>query len=273
MKPTNTIIQAREDTLAEYVRKLWYNRHLITVLAGRDLKVRYAQTYLGFAWLLLQPLPSVAVFSFFFGYLLQVDTGPLPYPIFALTGMMGWNYFSNLSISSGNSVNENQQLIKKMNFPKLILPLSKVLSGGVDVLVWMIIMLPLSLFWGLPLHRTLILLPVFVAINALTGLTIGLFISSLSFKQRDLLQIAPSLINFAIWLTPVFYPTSILPIKVSWLMYLNPMAFVLAGYRYCFSGGQTPDIAYLYGAALWLVLLFMALHLFRKAEDKIIDYI
>ncbi len=267
------IINDRPDNAAGYIKKVWKYRSLILTFAKRDLKVKYAQTYFGIFWVLLQPIPSVVVFTFFFDRLIKVDTGVLPYPVFALVGMVGWTYFSNLTNGVGNSLIESQHVLKRFYFPKLILPIAKVITGGVDFFVtFLVIIVAMILFRVYPSY-TLVFFPVFLLLNIIAGFAIGVWVAALTFRFRDLQHVAPFVINFAIWLTPVFYPTTVLPSSLSYIMYFNPMALVVAGYRYSLAGDQLPDYHLLISVIPVLVTLVLGLRYFRKVEDEIVDFI
>lgn len=267
------IITAEPDSFKEYLRKLWKYRSLIGTFARRDIKIKYAQTLFGFFWVVLQPFPSVIIFTFFFGSLIKVDTGLLPYPVFALVGMIGWNYFTSLTGGIGNSLIESQHILKKIYFPKLLLPLSKILVSGVDFLIALAVIMLVMLFYRVTPGISFLFLPLFLLLNILCGLSIGTWISALTFRYRDFQHIAPYIINFSIWLTPVFYPATILPNSLEYIMYLNPMAFTLEGYRYALAGGAAPSARYLISVIPVLTLLLAGLWYFRRIEDDIADFV
>ena len=267
------VITPEIEPLGKYLQKVWRYRSLILTFAYRDLKVKYAQTFLGFFWVLLQPLPSVIIFTFFFGTLIHVDTGLLPYPVFALIGISGWNYFTNLTSSVGNSLVESQFILKKIYFPKIILLLSKILVGGCDFIITFMLIVVAMLFYRVMPSISLVYFPVFLVFNIITGFSIGIWISALTFRYRDLQYIAPYIIVFSVWLTPVFYTTTILPKNVEYLMFFNPMAFVIEGYRFCFAGGQPPSTRYLMSVIPVFILFFTGLWYFRKVEDDIADFV
>ncbi|GIV34455.1 MAG: transport permease protein [Chitinophagales bacterium] len=270
---TIQVLSARPDSFKTYLLKIWQNRALITTLAKRDLKIKYAQTFFGVLWVMLHPLPSVIIFTFFFDRLIQVDTGPLPYPIFALIGMTGWYFFTNLAFGAGNSLIESQQLLKKLAFPKLILPLSKVLSTGVDfIMSFFITILAMFLFSVYPGY-TVVFLPLFILLNIFIGLTLGIWLCAVSFRYRDVHHFLPNVVNFLVWLTPVFYPTTILPEKLHYLMYINPIALVIEGYRFSLTGMALPSPWYALSMIPVLILFLVGITYFRKIEDKIVDYI
>jgi lipopolysaccharide transport system permease protein len=266
-------ITAEPDSIGVYVSKLWKYRTLLVTFAKRDLKIKYAQTLFGFFWVVLQPFPSIVIFTFFFGSLIKVDTGTLPYPVFALVGMIGWNYFTNLTSGVGNSLIESQHILKKIYFPKLLLPLSKILSSGVDFLIAFGVVMIAMLIYGVIPSAYVLLLPFFVLLNILCGLSIGIWISALTFRYRDFQHIAPYLINFSVWLTPVFYPTTILPSSLEYIMYMNPMALTIEGYRYSLVGGDMPNKQYMTSIIPVLLLLFSGLWYFRQKESQVNDFV
>ena len=267
------IITAEQPSLSNYIGKIWRYRSLIITFAIRDIKIRYAQSFLGFFWILLQPLPSIIIFTFLFGRLIKVNTGALPYPVFALTGMIGWNYFTNLTGSIGSSLIDSQHILKKIYFPKLILPLSKVLVGALDFTVSFLLIIGALFLYAIHPTWTIIFFPLFFLFNILTGFCIGIWLAALTFRYRDLQHVAPFVINFSIWLTPVFYPTTILPTEVSYIMYGNPMALVIEGYRYTLVGGIPPSPYYIFSFIPVLLLLAVGLYYFRNVENRIAELI
>jgi len=267
------VISSEPADLGQYMSRVWKYRSLILTFAKRDIKIRYAQTLLGVLWIFFQPVPSILIFTFFFSFLVKVDTGKLPYPVFALLGMCGWTYFTGLTNNIGNALIESQNILKKIYFPKTVLLLSKILSGAVDFSAsFLLIIVALILFRVMPSWH-IVFLPLFFVLNILVGLSVGTWISSLTFKHRDIQNIAPAVINFSIWLTPVFYPTTILPKQFNYLMYFNPMAFVIEGYRFCLTGENMPDKHYLISIIPMLFVLFSGLLYFRRVEDEISDYV
>lgn len=266
-------ITAEQPSFYTYLQKVWKYRSLVTSFAVRDIKIRYAQSFLGVFWILLQPLPSILIFTFLFGKLIKVNTGALPYPLFALTGMIGWTYFTNLASGIGSSLIDSQHILKKIYFPKIILPLSKVVVGALDFLVSFSLIIIALLMYSVHPSWTIIFFPLFFAFNILTGFCIGIWISALTFRYRDVQHIAPLVINFGVWLTPVFYPTTILPVEANYVMYANPMAFVIEGYRYTLVGGTAPSANYILCFVPVLVLLAVGLYYFRRVENRIAELV
>ncbi len=266
-------IQAKEDSLVTYLKKVWNYRYLVIVLASRELKVKYAQAKFGILWSALQPLAGMLVFTLFFDKLIKIKGMHSPYPLFAFSGMLGWNYFSFILNEASTSLIQNQTLIQKIYFPKFILPLSKVVVGLIEFLISLVVMLLLMLVFDHPLPWTIVFLPIVILINILVGLCITIWINALTVRNRDLHHIVPYMINFSIWLTPVFYPGSIIPERYFWLTYLNPMAGVLDGYRYVLLGEACPSIHYSYIFLIMLLLFVSGLMYFKKVERYVAELI
>lgn len=271
MEKKRNVITAGPDSFIQYLSKAWQYRSLAVTFTRRDLRVKYAQTWLGIGWTLIQPIAGLLIFTLFFGYLFKVDTGNMPYPIFVYLGLTSWNFFTYIFFQGATSVLDNRELIKKVYFPKIILPFSKVLTGGVDYLLSLLILLVLIPVYGYPLSWKLVFVPLFVLYVILIGISAALWLSLLTFRKRDLYHIVPFVINFGIWLTPVFYTSSILPPEYRFLFMLNPMATVVEGFRYCLSGGPWPHVGYLYSVPVVLLLFVGALLVFRKMEDRMTD--
>ena len=233
MSMPKTIISAEPDSLGVYLKKIWQHRSLIVTLAKRDLKIKYAQTILGLAWTVVQPLVAVAVYTLFFSALLNFET-EYPYILFVLSGVLLWGLFNYIFIQGSNSLLSNQDLIQKLYFPKMILPLSKVLVAFTEFAVISILFIALMLVLQTG-HMSLRLLwiPLVLFLIVLFSLGIALALGAATIKNRDLNHIIPFLINFGIWLTPVFYPVNILPEKYIHFLYLNPMAALIQIFRWC----------------------------------------
>lgn len=241
-------------------------------LAIRDIKVQYAQTALGFLWSVIQPLTSLLIWTFFFDKLIDVDTGAIPYPLFAFTGMIGWYFFSHIFNHAGTSLVNSQDLIRKIYFPRIILPLSKVLVGMVEFSISLTLLFIMMLIMGVPPTINVLFLPFFILFNIITGLSFGIWLSALTIRYRDFQHIIPYLINLGIWLTPVFYPSTIIPKEYNFVLYINPMSAVIAGYRWCLFGGEL-SANYLYGFIPVVILLVTGFIYFRKSEATIADHI
>lgn len=248
-------------------------KDLFFQLAYRDLKVRYAQTALGVIWVVFQPALNLVIFTFIFNKVVKVETGGIPYPVFALAGLCAWSYFSFLAWQSANSLIGNQNLIKKVYFPRLIIPLGKALVGFVDFGVYLLFLMVMMLWYGFLPGAEIIFLPLFILINILFGLAIGIWVSALTIKYRDFQNIIQFVVQIGVYVTPVYYPATIVPEKYQLLYHLNPMAGIIEGFRWSLTGiYPPPPIAYL-GIAFTLILLFTGLVYFRKVERTMADLV
>ncbi|MBA2293724.1 MAG: ABC transporter permease, partial [Actinobacteria bacterium] len=204
--------------------ELWAYRELLYFLVWRDVKVRYKQAALGAAWVVLQPLLMVALFSLIFGPLLDVQTGGIPYPLFVFAGLLPWQIFATALAQSANSLVTNQQLITKIYFPRLLLPLAAVLAGLVDFAVTIVLLVALMLWYGVGPSPTVLLLPLIVPIVLLTALSVGTWLSALNVRYRDVQHLVPFLTQFWFFATPIAYSSTMLPESWRSLLGLNPMA-------------------------------------------------
>ncbi len=266
------VIEARGTGLLTYLRRLKEYRSLIVVFARRDLKAQYAQSVLGILWAAIKPILALAIFTLFFGSFIDLsDKVEVAYPLFAFSGMVSWYYFTFLIVQAGTSVTNAQHIITKIYFPKLILPLSKVLVGLVEFGISLILLFVLMLFLGHTPGWPILLLPLFLLLNVLVGLTVGIWLAALTTRYRDFSHLLPYLVNFLIWLTPVFYPTTIIPEQYAKFLYWNPMAGVIAGFRWSLLGDVQPDLRYLWGFLPVLLLFGLGLRYFIKVERAMPD--
>lgn len=266
---TRTIINAEQEKLKDYLKKVWKHRSLIATLAKRDLKIKYAQTILGLTWTVLQPLVAVLIYTFFFSSLMNFETG-YPYVLFVLSGILLWGLFNYIFTQGSNCLYQNQDLIRKLPFPKLILVLSKSLVGLVEFSITFSIFILLFLYYGQELYLQVVFLPLTILFLCLFSLGSALFLNALTLKNRDLNHIVPFFVNFGIWLTPVFYPVQILPESFKNLIYINPIAAIIQMFRW--SMFNEPLNAWvIIGLSLSLIIFIVGLLSFKKMEDKIID--
>ena len=268
-----TIITAQRQKALPNIKHLIKYRALIWSFSKRDLKIQYAQTMLGILWSILRPLTGLLIYTLFFGYLLKVGAGSIPYPLFAFSGMICWYLFSYVLAGSGTAIIESQYIIKKVYFPKIILPLSKVMVGIVEFSISLIVLLLLMFIWGVIPGFKIILLPFIILLIVAAGLSIGIWLSALTIRFRDFHHIIPYLVNFGIFLTPVFYPAILIPSGYEFLIYLNPMAGVIEGMRWMLFGGAIPSVYYAVGVLPVLLLLFTGLYYFTKMESEMVDII
>jgi lipopolysaccharide transport system permease protein len=267
------ITGAGSKSLKEYLKSIVQYRQLLWVLALRDIKVQYAQTLLGMFWSALQPLTALVIYSFFFVYIMKVKTGEIPYALFVLSGISAWNYFGYIVNTAGVSLMQSRELIKNLHFPKIIIPLSKAISGVTDFSVSLLLVIAAMLFTNHIPGIELLFLPLFMAGAVLCGLAVALLLSTLTIRYRDAHHIIPFFIGFGIWFTPVFYPTSLLPEGYRYLLYYNPMAGVIAGFRWSLFGGNPPSGYYFLPFIPVLLLLVYSVYRFKNSENKIVDWI
>lgn len=255
------------------LRELWRYRELFYIFTWRDIKVRYKQTLLGILWALLQPFFLMVVFSLFFGGLAKIPSDGIPYPIFVYAGLLFWNYFAAALTNSGNSLIDNENLIKKIYFPRLILPLTPAITPLIDFGIALFIYG--GLFWYYHFTPTLlgiILLPVLILISFLSAAGLGIFLSSINVRYRDIRFIIPFLIQSLFFLTPVIYPTSLVPEKAQWLLALNPMTGVIDAARAGLIGQSSIDFRLLAVSAVLAVSLFiLGVYVFRRTEGIFSD--
>lgn len=257
------------------LKELWQYRELFYIFAWRDIKVRYKQTVLGITWVIFQPLVSMVVFTIFFGNFVKIPSGNLPYPLFVLCGLVFWTFFSNTLSSASSSLISNENIIKKVYFPKVILPLSTVITGSVDLFISLILLFIVGLYFKfIPPLSILIIIPLGYFISFLTASGLGLFFSALNVKYRDVRYIIPFFIQILIFLTPVIYPTSIVKSSSKFLFALNPMSAVIESTRGVISGNSNIDFLALGVAALIsLIIFFFGLAFFNATEKFFADII
>jgi lipopolysaccharide transport system permease protein len=254
--------------------EVWQNRELLYFFVWRDIKVRYKQTAVGAAWAILQPFLTMVVFSLFFGKLAHIPSEGLPYPVFYYSALLPWTYFAGALQNSTNTIVENQRVITKVYFPRLVLPLSAVISGLVDFAVALLLFFGMMLYYRIAPTWHLLLLPAFLLLALLTALGVGLWLSALNAIYRDVKYVLPFLVQFWLFASPVAYPTALVPEKWRWVYGLNPMAGVIEGFRWSLSGQGAPPGRLLYASAGVLVLLlFGGLAYFQKMETTVADVV
>jgi lipopolysaccharide transport system permease protein len=254
------------------LKKIWQYRALISAFAIRDIRVQYAQTKLGILWSLIQAITAALIINLFFGILLKVPVPNIPYIIYAFPGMMAWYYFSYIVNNSGTSLSQSQHIIKKVYFPKLILPLYKTIVGLVEFLIWFILLAIMLIYYSQPIYINVIFLPIAILMNVITGLSIAIWLSALTVRYRDVYHIIPYLVGFGIFVTPVFFDTTMIPQNYHFLIYFNPMAGVIAFYRWCLLNIDF-SFYYLLGLIPAGFLFISGLFYFRKVEGIMADVI
>lgn len=269
------VINSNRKLLAVNFKEIWQYRELFLIFVWRDLKVRYKQTFFGAAWVIFQPVASTIIFTYFFGRLAKIPSGDLPYSLFVFCGLVFWNFFSNALSHSSNSLIENEGIVKKVYFPRLILPVSCIITGFVDFVINLILLLAVMLFYGYrPLAITLIVLPIGIIATIVTSIGLGLFLSSFNVKYRDVRYILPFFIQILMFLTPVIYPTSMVRYSNRLLMAVNPMGGVIESARVVLSGGTNVDWLFIVISCVSSVLIFvLGLIYFRLTEKFFADIV
>ncbi len=256
------------------LHELWEYRELLYFLAWRDIKVRYKQTVLGAAWAIIQPFFTMLVFSLFFGKLAKVPSDGIPYPIFSYAALVPWTFFSNGLSGSSNSLVGSANLIKKVYFPRLVVPFSSVLSGVVDFVLAFIVLLTMMLYFGIVPTWSVVWLPLLLLLALVTALGVGLWLSAMNVQFRDVRYAVPFLTQFWLFATPIAYPSSLLAEPWQTLYGLNPMVGVVEGFRWSLLGTDTapgPIIAVSSLAAL--ALLVSGAFYFRRMEKTFADVV
>jgi lipopolysaccharide transport system permease protein len=266
-----TIRSAAPDSLKTYMSHVWQYRTMVWVFALRDLKIKYAQTFLGLLWSLIQPITALLIYTVFFDLLMHMNTGSVPYSLFVFSGIICWNLFSYIVNAGSMALVNNQHIISKIYFPKIILLLSKILMGLIDFGISFVILVLLMAVFKATISIEILLFPVFVIMTALIGLCIAVWLSALSISYRDLHHIVPYLVNFGIWVTPVFLPVTLIPARYSFFIYCNPLAGVIEGFRWCLFGSSNFSFHFIYSFLVTLLLLVAGLVYFNKVEDRLID--
>jgi lipopolysaccharide transport system permease protein len=255
--------------------ELWQSRELLFMLAWRDIKIRYKQTLLGIAWVVFQPLVNTVIFSFFFGKVAKIPSGSLPYPLFVLSGLVYWTFFSNALTNASSSLVVNEDIIKKVYFPKIIAPLATIIPTFLDFFInFLLLGIALIIYARLPSLLSLVIIPLGIVITLLTIAGIGIFFAAVNVKYRDVRYILPFFIQLFLFITPVIYPTSILRKDHLYLIALNPMTGVIDSLRTVISGSNNVNYAILAIGFVSSILIFCTgLYYFHKTERYFADVI
>lgn len=263
------IVDADKSSFSLNIRELLSYRDLFYVLSYRDLRVRYAQTFLGLLWAGIQPIATLMILTLIFGRAISVDTGGIPYPLFALAGMTVWNYFSFVMAQSGSSIILAQEMVKKIYFPRIIIPFSKGIVGFVDFLITFLFLMVLMFYYNYtPTIRILYSL-LFILLTVLASLGVGVWLSALTIRYRDFQHIVPFMVQLGLYVTPIAYPSTLIPEKYLLYYYINPMAGIVEGFRWSLIGGL-PLNQYVYISFVCAFLLFISGLIYFKRTEKII---
>jgi lipopolysaccharide transport system permease protein len=258
------------------LRELWAYRELLFFLTWRDIKVRYKQTMLGVLWVIIQPLVMMLIFTLLFGRLagLAQWTGGIPYPIFAFAGLLPWTFFASAVTNSSNSLIGSTHLITKIYFPRMIIPAAAVAAALLDFALAFVILAALMIYYGIGVTWTILLLPALVALVTLFSLGVGVILSALNVKYRDVRHALPFVVQIWMFVSPVIYPTTMVPERWRWALGLNPMTGIIEGFRTALLGRAAVDWSLLaISAVVTLVLLICSAFAFRRMETSFADVI
>jgi len=247
---------------------------LLYFLVLRSLKLRYKQTVLGAAWAVLQPLLTMAVFSVVFGHLARLGSDGLPYPVFALSALVPWTYFANALSQAGNSLVDQHQLLTKVYFPRLLLPLAAVVAGLVDLLISFVMLLVVLAWYGITPSARLLAAPAFAVLAAASALAPGIWLAALNVRYRDVRHVIPFLVQIWLFATPVAYSSTLVPERWRPLYGLNPMAGVVDGFRWMIAPeAHAPGVGIAMAIGAVAILLTAGLYFFRRMERSFADVV
>jgi lipopolysaccharide transport system permease protein len=267
------VIEPTSSRFAISLRDLWVYRELLYLMAWRDIRVRYKQTLLGVAWVILQPLITTLIFTIVLGRLAQIPSDNVPYALFAYTGLLGWTFFSGAVTNTSGSLVSNANLITKVYFPRVIIPGAAIGARLVDLGIGFAILAGMMLYYRLPPTWHLLLLPVPVALLIVLSMAIGMWTSALNVKYRDIGAILPTLIQLWMYVSPVVYPLSLVPRRWQWLYLLNPLTGIIKAFRSSVLG-QSLDLTSLAASgAITLGLLTYSALVFRRMERQFADIV
>jgi len=271
-KPVVTI-EAHKSWVPLNLRDLWSYRELLYFLMWRDIKVRYKQTVLGAAWAVIQPLVTMIIFTYFFGKLARVPTDGVPNPIFFYTGVLLWTFFSNGVTNGANSLIGNSNLITKVYFPRLIIPSAAVGAGLFDFAIASILLAGLLVYYGFPVTWAYLMILPLIVLTTLFALGVGIWFSALNVRYRDVRYALPFLIQVWFFVSPIIYPSSLVPPEWRWVLALNPFTGIVESFRASLFGRQTPWVALAYSAGVAVLMLVYSSYTFRRMERRFAEFI
>ena len=274
-EPKTIYIKPSKGLAALNLRDLWIYRELVFFMVWRDVKVKYKQTLLGMAWAVIQPVMTMLVFTFLFGRVAKLPTDGIPYPVFSFTALLPWGLFVVALNQGSRSLVAHNNMVTKIYFPRLILPMSSVFAGLVDFAIAFVILIGLMFYYQVrPAYELLWTLPLFLLLAVITALGVALWLSAINVKYRDVNQALPFLTQFWLFVTPVAYSSSIISDRWQIVYSLNPMAGVVNGFRWALLGsGNGPDVTFWVSAGISAVILVSGLFYFRSMERTFADTI
>ena len=267
-----TVIKSSKGWVSLNLKAIWEFRELLYFLTWRDIKVRYKQTLIGAGWAILKPLLTMIVFTIFFGKMAKIPSEGIPYPIFSYSGLLLWTYFSTSVTMSSNSLVGSRNLITKIYFPRLFMPLAPTLAGLLDYAIAMSILILMMLFYHITPGPSLLLLPFLLLCGFLSATGVGMWLSAINVKYRDVRYAVPFLVQIWLFATPVIYPTSMLPEKFRWILSLNPMAGIIEAHRACILNHQSINWnSLVISLAMTLLIFITGVFYFRRMERTFAD--
>jgi lipopolysaccharide transport system permease protein len=273
-QPETIFIKPSTGLAALNLRDVWLYRELVLFMIWRDIKVRYKQTLLGAAWAVIQPVLTMLVFNFVFGTIAKVPTEGIPYPIFSYVALLPWGLFSAALNNASRSLTTNQNMVTKIYFPRLVLPLASVLGGLVDFAIAFLILIVMMIYYKITPTSAIWTLPLFLILTVVTALGVALWLSAINVQYRDVNYVLPFLTQFWLFLTPVAYSAKVISDKWQIVYSLNPMAGVVNGFRWALLGTNTgPDIYMAVSVGIALLFLISGLFYFRSMERTFADTI
>jgi lipopolysaccharide transport system permease protein len=255
------------------LEELWKYRELVYFLGWRDIKVRYKQTLLGASWAIIQPVFTMLVFSLFFGKLARMPSDGIPYPIFTYVALVPWTFFANVLSQSSNSVVSSSNLIKKIYFPRLIIPVSTIFAGLVDFIFAFLVLVLMMLYFEVAPTFNIVFLPLLLLLGLVTALGVGLWLAAINVKYRDVRHAVPFIVQFWLFCTPVAYPSSLLSEPWRTMYAINPMVGVIEGFRWALLGGKTAfGYMVMVSSCVAIVFLVSGAFYFRRVEKSFSDF-
>lgn len=268
------IIRPGNQSLVQAAREFWDYRDLLYILAAREVSVRYKQTAIGIAWVVLQPLMTTLIFTLIFGRFAKIPSDGIPYAVFAYSALVLWSLFSQGLTRAGESIIADERLITKVYFPRLVIPFAAVGSAWIDFAVSLFILLPLTYLYGLRPTTSLLLIPVVMLVVMILAAGMGTLLASLNVRYRDFRYVTPFLIQIWLYASPIVYPVSIVPDSVRMWYYLNPMAGLIETFRFAVTGqGSFSGIGCGISAFTAAVMFAIGLTVFRQVERSFADFI
>jgi lipopolysaccharide transport system permease protein len=271
-KPVVTI-ETHKSWVPLNLRDLWAYRELLYFLMWRDIKVRYKQTVLGAAWAVIQPLTTMVIFTYFFGKLARVPTDGVPYPVFCYTALLLWTFFSNGVTNAANSLIGNSNLITKVYFPRLIIPAAAVGAGLLDFAIASVLLVGLLVYYDFAVTWQYLMILPLIILTTLFSLGVGIWFSAVNVRYRDVRYALPFLIQVWFFVSPIIYPSTLVPEEWRWLLHLNPLAGLIEFFRSALFGRELPWMGLAYAAGFTVIALAYASYTFRRMERSFAEFI